>query len=140
MFQDCRKHAGLTFEVIRDREADRNGVCGRTIVGGPNDIAAGMQEAMSSGAVARVRANGGEMSFVIHQVNGDGAGPYSCGFTMDNGKTFLDMPIVTNVPGEKSRSETTATDFPLVARMPSGLPSGAMGFARCRNVANAGPL
>lgn len=77
---------------------------------------------------------------MIHQVNGDGAGPYSCGFSSDNGKTFTEMPIVVNVPGEGSRSQTTAQDFPLVAKMPEGIASGTMGIARCRNVANAGPL
>lgn len=33
--------------VIRDREAERNGACGRTIAGGANDITAGMAEAKS---------------------------------------------------------------------------------------------
>lgn len=85
-----------------------------------------------------MRANDGEIVFTVHQVNGDGAGPYACEFSAD-GKTFQRMTISQNVPGENSRSRAAAQDFPLITQMPGGVAPG-MGVVRCRNAARAGPF
>ena len=56
----------------------------------------------------------------VHQVNGDGAGPYTCDVSADaSGQNFVAMKVTTNVPGENSRSRAKAEDFPLVAQMPA---------------------
>ena len=132
--------------IIRDREISAGTVdaCGRTLAGGPNKMEAAMAAAESSGAVAQVKAQGGQITMTLHQVNGDGAGPYNCEYSAD-GKTFAQMAITTNVPGQNSRSRAQATDFPLVAKMPPGAKGGMgtnqdMGIVRCRNSARAGPF
>ena len=48
----------------------------------------------------------------LHQVNGDGAGPYECMIDSTGaGTQWTAMTVVTNVPGEDSRSDAKATDF-----------------------------
>lgn len=55
---------------------------------------------------------GGVLSLTIHQVNGDGAGPYRCevddsGF----GRNFRSVTVELNVPGRNGNSRNTKTDF-----------------------------
>ena len=45
--------------------------------------------------------------------------PYSCDVSGDGGATFTDAEVTKNVPGFLSLSGATATDFPLVAKMPA---------------------
>jgi hypothetical protein len=84
------------------------------------------------------------------------------GVSLDaTGATYVPMTIVTQVPGEDSRSDAEAQDFPLVAAMcvafaaetillregkrPAGVqctggPNGNACMVRCQNDANAGPF
>ncbi|CAE6435069.1 unnamed protein product [Rhizoctonia solani] len=132
--------------IIRDKEIASGdaGACGRTLAGGVNDMAAQMEAAASAGLPAA--SENGTVTMTIHQVNGDGAGPYECGVSADaSGKSFAAMKVITNVPGEKSRSNAKAQDFALVAQMPSGTtctggPNGDACVVRCRNAARAGPF
>ena len=130
--------------IIRDREISAGGSpCGRTNAGGPNNMDA-MVSAATAGPVARVTSTGGVLTMTMHQVNGDGAGPYSCDWSAD-GKTFTPMEVTTNVPGENSRSRARAQDFPLVANVPNGAatalgPNNNQALVRCRNAARAGPF
>ncbi|CAE6468669.1 unnamed protein product [Rhizoctonia solani] len=132
--------------IIRDREIASGdaGPCGRTLAGGVNDMAAQMEAAASAGLPAA--AADGTVTMTIHQVNGDGAGPYECGVSTDaSGKSFAAMKVVTNVPGQNSRSNAKAQDFALVAQMPAGAtctggPNGDACVVRCRNAARAGPF
>ncbi|CAE6450708.1 unnamed protein product [Rhizoctonia solani] len=132
--------------IIRDKEIASGdaGACGRTLAGGVNDMAAQMEAAASAGLPAA--AADGTVTMTIHQVNGDGAGPYECGVSADaSGKNFAAMKVVTNVPGQNSRSNAKAQDFALVAQMPAGTtctggPNGDACVVRCRNAARAGPF
>ncbi|CAE6467326.1 unnamed protein product [Rhizoctonia solani] len=132
--------------IIRDADAANGaaGACGRTLAGGPIDAAAEMEAASAAGLPA-VAADG-TITMVMHQVNGDGAGPYTCGVSADaSAQNFVDMKIITNVPGQNSRSNAKAQDFPLVAQMPAGTactggPNGDACIIRCRNAARAGPF
>ncbi|CAE6443816.1 hypothetical protein ACGC1H_002502 [Rhizoctonia solani] len=132
--------------IIRDADVASGaaGSCGRTLAGGPIDAAAEMDAAVAAGLPA-VAADG-TITMVMHQVNGDGAGPYTCGVSADaSAQNFVDMKIVTNVPGQNSRSNARAQDFPLVAQMPAGTactggPNGDACIIRCRNAARAGPF
>ncbi|CAE6486888.1 unnamed protein product [Rhizoctonia solani] len=132
--------------IIRDKEIASGdaSACGRTLAGGVNDMAAQMEAAASAGLPAA--SENGTVTMTIHQVNGDGAGPYECGVSADaSGKSFAAMKVITNVPGEKSRSNAKAQDFALVAQMPSGTtctggPNGDACVVRCRNAARAGPF
>ena len=48
----------------------------------------------------------------LHQVNGDGAGPYECMIDSTGaGTQWTAMQVTTNVPGTNSRSKAKATDF-----------------------------
>ncbi|KAJ1307400.1 hypothetical protein OPQ81_001505 [Rhizoctonia solani] len=115
--------------IIRDKEIANGdaGPCGRTLAGGVNDMAAQMEAAASAGLPAA--GEDGTVTMTIHQVNGDGAGPYECGVSADgSGKSFAAMK-----------------DFALVAQMPAGTtctggPNGDACVVRCRNAARAGPF
>lgn len=79
---------------------------------------------------------GQTFSMTLHQVNGDGAGPYTCELdTTGTGNNFQPITVATNVPGKNGRSGARAEDFPLTVQMPSnvkltGGPNGNMGLIR----------
>lgn len=55
---------------------------------------------------------GGSVDMTIHQVNGDGAGPYTCEIdATGTGTAWQPMTVTQNVPGERSRSDARAQDF-----------------------------
>ncbi|EJD50796.1 hypothetical protein AURDEDRAFT_111958 [Auricularia subglabra TFB-10046 SS5] len=132
--------------IIRDREIARGKAspCGRTKAGGVNDIEGNLAAAVSDGLPTA--GENGQVSMTLHQVNGDGAGPYTCEVSTDaTGNDFQAMTVVTQVPGVRSRSRAKAEDFPLVAQMPAGVactggPNGDACIVRCRNSAAAGPF
>lgn len=132
--------------IIRDEEiaSGEAGPCGRTLAGGVNNVASGVEIASSAGLPSM--STTGQVSMTIHQVNGDGAGPYTCAISTDaTGTNFVPMTIITNVPGQNSRSRARATAFPLVAQAAPGTactggPNGDACIVRCRNDANAGPF
>lgn len=67
--------------------------------------------AESGGEMPLISA-GGMVMMTLHQVNGDGAGPYECMIDSTGaGTQWIAMGVVTNVPGENSRSKAKATDF-----------------------------
>lgn len=132
--------------VIRDREiaSGRTGPCGRTAIGGNNDVAAEVASASSDGLPSL--AEDGTLSMTLHQINQDGGGPYTCEISSDaSGTNFQPMTVVTQVPGIRGFSAATAQDFPLVAQAPAGTtctggPNGDACLVRCRNNTPAGPF
>ncbi|PAV17868.1 gEgh 16 [Pyrrhoderma noxium] len=131
--------------IIRNLEikSGKTGVCGRTKAGGNNNVEEQLTAASQSGLPSA--AADGSITMTLHQVNQDGAGPYSCDVSGDGGATFTDAEVTKNVPGFLSLSGATATDFPLVAKMPAGMactagPNGDACIVRCRNAAIAGPF
>ncbi|QRV82102.1 hypothetical protein RhiJN_10117 [Ceratobasidium sp. AG-Ba] len=82
----------------------------------------------------------------LHQVNQDGAGPYTCDVSADGGNTFQKATVTKNVPGAfLGLSTATAEDFPLNVQMPAGMqcaggPNGDACVVRCRNATPAGPF
>ncbi|KAJ8453549.1 hypothetical protein ONZ45_g19673 [Pleurotus djamor] len=132
--------------IIRDREIAQGtaGVCGRTLGGGNNDVQAQMTAASAAGLPSA--AADGTVTMTLHQVNGDGAGPYTCQVSADGtGQDFVQMTVTQNVPGVASLSLAKAKDIPLVAQMPAGMactggPNGDACLVRCRNSAIAGPF
>ncbi|KAJ7293410.1 hypothetical protein C8J57DRAFT_25321 [Mycena rebaudengoi] len=130
--------------VIRDREiaSGKTGVCGRTSAGGNNDVAA--QLAAASAAGLPTAGADGSVQMTLHQVNQDGAGPFTCDVSGD-GTNFTPATVTTDVPGRRGLSFSKAQDFPLVAQMPAGVactagPNGDACIMRCRNQALAGPF
>ncbi|KAJ7783600.1 hypothetical protein DFH07DRAFT_864567 [Mycena maculata] len=131
--------------VIRDIEiqSGKTGVCGRTAAGGNNDVAS--QLAAASQAGLPTAAGDGSVSMTLHQVNQDGAGPYTCEVSGDGGNTFQAATVTQQVPGTLGLSLAKATNFSLVAQMPAGVactagPNGDACIMRCRNPALAGPF
>lgn len=70
----CQQDATL----IRDAEINSNvaNECGRTELGGNIDVGENTENALAAGAITQVKA-GTSMQVTIHQVNADGAGPYT---------------------------------------------------------------
>ncbi|KAJ7169712.1 hypothetical protein C8R46DRAFT_1217368 [Mycena filopes] len=131
--------------VIRDKEiaSGKVGVCGRTAAGGNNDVATQLAAASQAGLPSA--AADGSVTMTLHQVNQDGAGPFTCDVSGDGGNTFQAATVTTNVPGKFGLSFAAAKDFPLVAQMPAGMactagPNGDACIMRCRNPALAGPF
>ncbi|KAJ6509367.1 hypothetical protein C8R47DRAFT_1182772 [Mycena vitilis] len=129
--------------VIRDKEiaSGKTGVCGRTAAGGNNDVAAQLAAASSAGLPTA--AADGSVTMTLHQVNQDGAGPFTCDVSGD-GVTFQAATVTTQVPGKFGLSFATAQDFPLTAQMPAGMactagPNALAGpFGSCVAVAGNG--
>jgi len=131
--------------VIRNNEiaSGKTGVCGRTAAGGNNDVAS--QLAAASQAGLPTAAADGSVTMTLHQVNQDGAGPYTCDVSGDGGNTFEAATVTQQVPGKFGLSKAKATDFALTAQMPAGMactagPNGNACIMRCRNPALAGPF
>ncbi|KAJ7674406.1 hypothetical protein B0H17DRAFT_1241221 [Mycena rosella] len=131
--------------VIRDNAiaSGKTGVCGSTKAGGNNDVAS--QLAAASQAGLPTAAADGSVTMTLHQVNQDGAGPYTCDVSGDGGNTFQAATVTTQVPGKFGLSTAKATDFQLVAQMPAGMactagPNGDACIMRCKNPALAGPF
>ncbi|KAF7339618.1 GEgh 16 [Mycena sanguinolenta] len=121
--------------VIRNNAiaSGKTGVCGSTKAGGNNDVAS--QLAAASQAGLPTAAADGTVTMNLHQVNQDGAGPYTCD----------PATVTTQVPGVFGLSTAKATDFALAAQIPAGMtcaggPNGDACIMRCRNPALAGPF
>jgi hypothetical protein len=96
-------------------KGDNKATCGQTLGGGENDIETGVKAVMANmGSTLPQVSSGGSLMMTLHQVNGDGAGPYKAEVNTDGtGSTWKALEVMTNVPGTNSRSQAKATDFPL---------------------------
>ncbi|KKY31941.1 putative mas3 protein [Diaporthe ampelina] len=131
-------------------KGDAADTVGETVGAGTNDIDAGTKAIMTmTGDMLPQVAAGGEIQMTVHQVNGDGAGPYSCMINTDaTAAEWTDIQVTQNVPGEAGRNRDGATtDFPLNAEIPAGTTcTGTVAgqenvcMVRCQNPARAGPF
>ncbi|KAI8824122.1 uncharacterized protein EV422DRAFT_518960 [Fimicolochytrium jonesii] len=135
--------------IIRDRDiaSGRAGACGRTLGGGNIDIPAGIAGLTQELGTLPEVAAGQPMTITVHQINGDGAGPYTCEVDQTGtGENFQEATVTTNLPGRRGNNRATSlTDQPLVVNMPANLActGGAaknVCLVRCRNPARAGPF
>ncbi|KAH8770763.1 CAS1 protein [Diaporthe sp. PMI_573] len=123
---------------------------GETLAGGDNDVDAGTTAIMGeTGESLPQVTQGGEVQMTLHQVNGDGGGPYSCAINDDaTAATWTDIRVTDMPPGENSRSRDTQTsEQALTAAVPAnqactGTVAGQENvcLVRCMNDANAGPF
>ncbi|EFX00317.1 gas1-like protein [Grosmannia clavigera kw1407] len=134
--------------LIRDAEIAAGTVteCGRTELTGNIDVKTSTEDAISSGAVTSVAA-GSQLTITIHQVNADGAGPYSCDLdeASDSGVMSHNLTVANNIPGTNGLSLAKEQDFNITVTMPSTLncsggSTGNVCTVRCRNNAAAGPF
>lgn len=94
-------------------KGDAAATCGETLGGGDNSVESGVKAVMSNmgNTLPQVSA-GGELTMTVHQVNGDGAGPYTCMIdSTGTGAQWDAIQVTTNVPGNNGRSQAKAEDF-----------------------------
>ncbi|KAK1978395.1 hypothetical protein LZ30DRAFT_784196 [Colletotrichum cereale] len=123
---------------------------GQTTGGGENDVEAGTKAIMAmTGDMLPQVAPGSTLEMTVHQVNGDGAGPYDCMINADGtGASWTNVNVPVTVPGQNSRNRDGAMqDFPLKAEIPAdqtctGTVAGQANvcLVRCQNGARAGPF
>ncbi|KAF5678532.1 putative gEgh 16 [Fusarium denticulatum] len=107
-------------------------------------------ETLSAGTELPQVNPGGSLEMTVHQVNSDGAGPYTCMINADGtGTSWDNIEVTTNVEGnERGRNrDGEMGDFPLVASIPAdqnctGTVAGEdnVCLVRCQNPARAGPF
>lgn len=121
---------------------------GETLGGGDNSAEAGTQGIMDiTGDQLPQVSQGGQLTMTVHQVNSDGAGPYTCMINSDGtGASWTPIDVSTNLAGnERGRNrDGEASDFPLVAEIPAnqqctGTVAGQdnLCMVRCENPARA---
>ncbi|KAI9172200.1 hypothetical protein HJFPF1_01693 [Paramyrothecium foliicola] len=124
---------------------------GETLAGGDNNLEQGTTAIMAETGDSLPQVTpGGEISMTIHQVNSDGAGPYTCMINADaSGATWENIQVTKDVPGnERGRNrDGEMQDFELKAAIPAnqqctGTAAGQNNvcLVRCENPANAGPF
>lgn len=138
------------FQQDATRFKDDVGPMGETLGQGENDVEVGTKAIMAeTGEQLPQVSAGGEIQMMLHQVNGDGGGPYTCEISPDEtGASWSDIEVTTTPPGENSRNRDGAeTDFPMVASIPAdqactGTAAGQENvcLVRCMNAARAGPF
>jgi len=136
--------------IIRDREikAGMVGACGRTVSGGNIIIERSIHSLNRElgGSFPEVKS-GSSFSMIVHQMDAEGAGPYTCEIDhTGTGIAFITLAIQQNVPRSVSKVPTTTSqDYPLELLIPQGISchggqSGNIRLIRCRNNASTGPF
>ncbi|KAK4456465.1 hypothetical protein QBC42DRAFT_190958 [Cladorrhinum samala] len=134
--------------IIRDAEIKAGTVnsCGRTKLTGNIDVGEVTEAQLAQGAVTQVQA-GSDVNITLHQVNADGAGPYTCQVdeTSNSGVFSQALPIKNNIPGVNGLSQAKEQDFNITVTLPKnlkcvGASTGNVCTIRCRNNAQAGPF
>ncbi|KAF2689088.1 hypothetical protein K458DRAFT_291083 [Lentithecium fluviatile CBS 122367] len=125
--------------------------CGETLGGGDNDVEAGTAAVMAqNGATLPQVTQGGALMMTLHQVNGDGAGPYTCMIdATGTGTQWTPVQVTTNVDGNARgrNNDQQMQDLPLNVAIPAdqtctGTVAGQSNvcMVRCQNPARAGPF
>ncbi|CEJ89226.1 Putative CAS1-like protein [[Torrubiella] hemipterigena] len=136
-------------DATRFRGASKATV-GETVGAGTNNVEDGTTKilAENGGTLPQVTP-GGEVTMTLHQVNGDGAGPYTCMINSDGtGTKWANIQVTQNVDGRNGNNRQGAkTDHPLAAAIPAdqkctGSVAGEdnVCLVRCQNTARAGPF
>jgi hypothetical protein len=125
--------------------------CGQSIEFGvlrPADL---IPKLVAKGQIAQALA-GGQLYMTLHQVNGDGNGPFTCAIdptaAAGRGGFKVDASISRQVPGQNpTLNAVLTTQFPLIVNIPAGLEcTGSFGgknnicLMRCQNFAINGPF
>ncbi|KAL4732777.1 1,3-beta-glucanosyltransferase gas1 [Fusarium chlamydosporum] len=117
---------------------------GETLAGGDNQVEQGTLDIMEETGDQLPQVNpGGSVEMTVHQVNSDGAGPYTCMINADGtGNTWENIPVTTNVEGnDRGRNrDGEMGDFPLVASIPTGQTCTGSVAGEDNNPARAGPF
>lgn len=124
---------------------------GKTLGGGENNIESGTAAIMAETRDKLPQiTTGGELSMIIHQVNTDGAGPYSCRINADGtAKEWLSVQVTLNVEGDANGNNNKGVKMghqlnvaiPTITKC-TGTVAGQNNvcLVRCQNPAGAGPF
>ncbi|KAJ4123169.1 1,3-beta-glucanosyltransferase gas1 [Fusarium equiseti] len=148
--RDGTRRRPFQTDATRFRGASAETV-GETLAGGDNNVEQGTVDIMEeTGDQLPQVSQGGSIEMTVHQVNSDGAGPYTCMINSDGtGNSWENIPVTTNVAGnDRGRNrDGEMGDFPLVASIPAGQEcTGTVAgednvcLVRCQNPARAGPF
>ncbi|KAF7555456.1 hypothetical protein G7Z17_g2104 [Cylindrodendrum hubeiense] len=132
-------------------QGDAEATVGETVGAGDNDLESGTSAILAeTGDDLPQITPGGELSMTLHQVNSDGAGPYTCMINDDGtAASWTEIEVTQNVEGsERGRNRDGETqDHPLTAAIPAdqectGTVAGQdnVCLVRCQNPARAGPF
>ncbi|OAA47929.1 CAS1 appressorium specific protein [Metarhizium rileyi] len=137
-------------DATRFRGANAQSV-GETVGAGGNSVESGTSAIMSEmgGQLPQVTP-GGSLQMTLHQVNGDGAGPYTCMINSDGtAQNWQNIQVTQNVEGnQRGRNNAgSESDHPLTVAIPAnqqctGQVAGQSNICmvRCQNPARAGPF
>ncbi|KAI9144885.1 hypothetical protein BKA69DRAFT_1172422 [Paraphysoderma sedebokerense] len=147
----ARTGTGNAFQVdspiIRAKEIAKGAKaseCGRTTGAGKIDIqslAAKVRSASAAEGYATV-TEGKTLKMVMYQVNGDGAGPFTCQLSKSlDAKFNTELTVTQNVPGKKGNNKATQlSNNTIEVQIPMGVQCTDACIVRCMNPANAGPF
>ena len=96
---------------------------GETVGAGANSIESGTSKIMADTGDSLPQVTpGGELTMTLHQVNADGAGPYTCMINGDGtAQSWNNIQVTQNVPGnQRGRNNGgSASDIPLKVAIPA---------------------
>lgn len=94
-------------------KGDAADTVGETVGAGTNDLESGTQAIMAeTGEQLPQIVPGGQVQMTVHQVNGDGAGPYDCMINSDGTATaWTNIQVSTNVPGNNGRNRVSLHSY-----------------------------
>ncbi|KAK4084819.1 hypothetical protein Purlil1_10225 [Purpureocillium lilacinum] len=128
--------------IIRDAEIKANAAnqCGRTELGGNIDVGENTENAIKEKQVTQVKS-GSNVTVTVHQVNADGAGPYTCDLdeTSNTGKITHNLTVTNNVPGINGLSLAKTQSFNITVTMPKKLNctgGESLSYLTCESAAN----
>ena len=148
--RDGTRRRPFQQDATRFRGASKKTV-GETVGAGDNDVESGTASILEeTGDKLPQVTPGGELKMTLHQVNADGAGPYTCMINNDGAATqWTEIPVKQNVAGNALglNRQGQAQDHPLTASIPddqkcTGNVAGEdnVCLVRCQNGALAGPF
>ncbi|KKA26947.1 hypothetical protein TD95_001073, partial [Thielaviopsis punctulata] len=111
----------LDTVIIRDAEINEGiaDICGRTELNGSIDITKSIQNAVSANEVTKIQP-GTTMTVTLHQVNQDGAGPFTCElFSSASNSSAQKMTVVNDVPGSNGLSQAKFHEFNITVLAPT---------------------
>lgn len=124
---------------------------GKTLAAGFNDVEQGTARILAEigGKLPQVTP-GGSLNMTLHQVNRDGAGPYTCMINVDGtAQSWKNIKVTQNVAGDEfGRNQAgIKSDHPLAVAIPANQNCIAtiagqknVCLVRCQNPATAGPF
>jgi hypothetical protein len=94
-------------------KGDAKATVGETLKGGDNNLETGTKAIMAeTGQMLPQVTAGGSVDMVLHQVNADGGGPYTCMINADGtAQQWTNINVITTPPGQNSNNRVSPLQF-----------------------------